>query len=121
MVALGYSYLSFDLRGRGGEYGEIALLDAATWKVHRLFEPHPGGVQTLAFSPDGKRLASATGPVVKLYAPDTGKERGGAPRPHGRGHVRVVPPRRPDARLWQSGQIRGAPGDGQATSRGARA
>jgi WD40 repeat protein len=45
-------------------------------KPVRILEGHEVGVTVLAFSPDGKTLASGSGEsVIKLWDPETGKER----------------------------------------------
>jgi WD40 repeat protein/tRNA A-37 threonylcarbamoyl transferase component Bud32 len=60
--------------------GEVKVWDAETGQVKHTFRAHTGGVFTLAFSPDGKRIASAVsdrlgGPEqLKVWDADTGKE-----------------------------------------------
>jgi WD40 repeat protein len=55
---------------------EIKLWDADTGKEIRTIRPHDADVDSLSFSPDGKRLAAAIGDTgtVKLWDIATGKE-----------------------------------------------
>ena len=73
---------------------------------HITLKGHTGLVSSVAFSPDGKRLASASVPIrtVKVWDAATGR---GTPHPQGahrRCLERGVQPRRPAARLRQSRQ-----------------
>ncbi len=60
----------------GGWDNAVRLWDVATGQPVRAFLAHPGQVSALAFSPDGKTLASRGGldGVVRLWDPATGKE-----------------------------------------------
>jgi WD40 repeat protein len=54
--------------------GEINAWDPATGQVVLSFPGHPTGVTGLDFSPDGKRLASASSDEVKIWDADTGNQ-----------------------------------------------
>ncbi len=51
----------------GGGDGVVKLWDTATWKELCNLKGHEGGITSLAFSPDGKLLASADRYSVKLW------------------------------------------------------
>jgi len=61
--------------------GEVTLWDVATGKEKVILKGHPGGVGSVAFSPDGKTVAGVTGPPdrdhgeVRLWDVATGKEK----------------------------------------------
>jgi WD40 repeat protein/tRNA A-37 threonylcarbamoyl transferase component Bud32 len=55
--------------------GLVLLWDAATWKPSRTLSGHENGVLTVAFSPDGKQLASGgRDQAVRIWDPATGQE-----------------------------------------------
>lgn len=54
--------------------GTISLWDLDTWKESRKLEGHTTAISALAFSPDGRLLASAAGAVVRLWDVAGGKE-----------------------------------------------
>ena len=85
----------------------IRLIDTKTWKVIRTFEATGEwrGVCSLAFSPDGKRIALAGDHAVSLWDVATGKRSGG---PAGHRDSRVlagVLHRRAAGRLGRRGRI----------------
>src|SRR5205823_4753480 len=54
--------------------GEVKLWDVATGKERVALSGHPNRMLSLAFSPDGKTLASSS-ETVKLWDVETGKEK----------------------------------------------
>lgn len=68
---LGTLGLAWQPRGRifasSGQDGAIALWDGSSGQSLRRWKPAPTPTQALAFSPDGARLASATGKTVMLW------------------------------------------------------
>lgn len=56
-----------------GEDGAITLMDVTSAAVIRRIEGHASEVTALAFSGDGKTLASASRDVIKLWEVDSGK------------------------------------------------
>jgi hypothetical protein len=69
------------LGGDGVADGTVRLLETATGKERRRFAGHGGDVTVLAFSPDGRRLASASQDTTVLVWDVTGRLRGGRLRP----------------------------------------
>lgn len=63
--------VAFDPSGRllasGRQDGAVLLWDVAQRQARRLPESHPGRVSSVAFSPDGSRLASAGGTMLMLW------------------------------------------------------
>jgi WD40 repeat protein len=62
-------------------YGQIKVWDTAQWKERLSFQGHPGDVWSVAFSPDGKVLASGDGDwnrggLVNLWNIGDGKPNG---------------------------------------------
>jgi WD40 repeat protein len=56
--------------------GQVKLWDLATGKQIAAWQAHSGGVLSMAFHPDGKRLATAgADPVVKLWSVPEGQQR----------------------------------------------
>lgn len=52
----------------------VQLWDLPAGRKHRFASGHPSAVKGLAYSPDGRRLASCSDEMLLLYDPDTGKE-----------------------------------------------
>jgi WD40 repeat protein len=53
----------------------VKVWDAATGQQTLTLKGHTGGVESVAFSPDGKRLASGSGDqTVKVWDAATGQE-----------------------------------------------
>jgi WD40 repeat protein len=62
-------------KGRGNWVtGEINSWDPLTGQLLLAFAGHPKGVTDLDFSPDGKRLASASSDGIKIWDAATGKQ-----------------------------------------------
>jgi WD40 repeat protein len=60
-----------------GVNGEVDIRDPSSGRVERTLRGHQGAVAALAFSPDGKLLATtAVDHAVRLWDPASGKERG---------------------------------------------
>ena len=82
----------------------MKVWDAATGQEIRTLKGHTERVTSVAFSPDGKRLASAGGDgTVKVWDAATGQEILTLKGHTGRVIERGVQPRRPAARLRQCG------------------
>ena len=73
----------------------IKLWDIYEGKEVRTLEGHHGEVRAVTFSPDGQWLASASHDrTLKLWRVITGPRGRAAHRPHPRGHVGRLQPRR---------------------------
>jgi WD40 repeat protein/beta-lactamase regulating signal transducer with metallopeptidase domain len=73
-TALAFSRDGATIAGADARGSTISLKEAATGQLLRAIETGRGTVRSLAFSPDGKTLASATGQAVHLWDVATGKE-----------------------------------------------
>jgi WD40 repeat protein len=62
-----------------GQDGSVALWDGAGGKLIKRWKPGPVATQSLAFSPSGEILASATGKSVILWSPEGEKIHAFAP------------------------------------------
>src|SRR5262249_56114455 len=60
--------------GAGDADGKRMIGEAATGEVLRTFPDHNDYVYSVAFSPDGRRLASASWQEVKVWDVATGEE-----------------------------------------------
>lgn len=65
----------------GGQDGVVAIWDAEARREHARFRAGRGGVDSLAFSPDGRWLATASGRVVALWSGDGERLHEFAPAP----------------------------------------
>ncbi|MFL6037689.1 MAG: WD40 repeat domain-containing protein, partial [Gaiellaceae bacterium] len=62
------------LEARGARDGEVSLVDAHTRKVVRTWPAHTAAVTSVAFSPDGKKLVTASlDKDVRIWAVPSGK------------------------------------------------
>jgi len=71
LLASGGAVPSEEPPEKGYARGEVILWDVATGEKRRVLKGHPGEVNCLAFSPDGKILASGGQRQFLLVTPDT--------------------------------------------------
>ena len=103
-LAVGYGGYS------GNQVGRVKVWDVASGKEIKAFTGPRGGVNKVAFHPDGKRLAVAGSEVVEVWDLETGAQ---ASRPQGAHEMGLLPrlqPRREMAGHRRVGPHRQAPG-----------
>jgi WD40 repeat protein len=78
--AFGVTSVAFSPNGRllasaGGDDMTVRVWDVATGRELRVFRGHAQSVHSIGFSPDGKRLVSASADsTVRVWDADTGQE-----------------------------------------------
>ena len=92
--------------GNRTEGGKLILWDVLTGKP-RFILPQPREVRSLAFSPDGEKVAAGGWDnTVRIYETRTGQIAGDAQRTHRNGQQRGILARRQDVGLGQRRQDR---------------
>jgi WD40 repeat protein len=64
------------LLAAGYESGKVVIFDLICEEILHQFSAHDEDVQSLAFSLDGKKLASAGGKSIKIWSMESGEVRG---------------------------------------------
>ncbi|HEX6097485.1 MAG TPA: hypothetical protein VF432_14240 [Thermoanaerobaculia bacterium] len=95
-----------DRLASGGEDGTIRIWDAKSWKLLRTIDRDGERVAALAYTPDGARLFSSDGAVIRRWDPATGQE-SGPPLDAKRGNVEALA-MHPGGRWLAAGYASGA-------------
>ncbi|HEX6158710.1 MAG TPA: WD40 repeat domain-containing protein, partial [Thermoanaerobaculia bacterium] len=94
-----------DRLATGGADGAVRIWDAKSWKLLRTIDADGEGVAALAYTPDGGRLFSSDGALVRRWDPATGQE-SGPPLDAKRGNVEAMA-MHPGGRWLVAGYSRG--------------
>jgi WD40 repeat protein len=92
-IALWKDKKSSQFIGNIYEPGLVRVWDLMAGKEERTFRAHVGGLDSLAFSPDGKLLATVGGDGARLWDAATGKELALFREPVGLKHAQALLPR----------------------------
>jgi WD40 repeat protein len=101
--------VAFSLKGdrlaTGGDDGAVRIWDAKSWKLLRTIDADGERVAALAYTPDGNRIYSSDGALVRRWDPATGQE-SGPPLDAKRGNVEAMA-MHPGGRWLVAGYSRG--------------
>ncbi len=78
-----------DRLASGGDDGAVSIWDAKSWKLLRTLDADGEPVAALAYTPDGGRLFSSDGALVRRWDPATGQQ-SGPPLDAKRGNVEAM-------------------------------